>query len=140
MGYMSKIFIMQRCERNRYENNKIVHTEVYGMEVARFELDKVEKTGFTNLFNTPVDFTINGDDVNNTRADLTADRYGEHCKYAEIDDVIKWLENQVVTDDYRRWKPLLAMLKEFNSDDWNVYRDFGDIDYKERLVVVHYGW
>lgn len=133
MGYESKIFVMRRIEN--YPRNNNTEPIIYGIEIARFDLCKVGGTRFTQLFCIPIDFTMNGDMVGDEEADLTEDKYGEQCKYAEVSDVVEWIENQIKTDDYCRWKPFLAMLKEFNSEEWKMSSKFK----QERLIVVHYG-
>lgn len=133
MGYESKIFVI---ERNVISNHNVV-SWVYGSEIARFRLGKVLDSGFTKLFETPIDFTLSGDMGEDDNIDLTFDAYGERCKYAEINEVIEWLREQIKHDDYRRWKPLLAMLEAFEPNKWTTCSNDKSAS---RLVIVHYGY
>lgn len=61
--------------------------------------------------------------------DLTADEYDEKIKYAELEDVIQFLEKKEAEEHYRRLPFTIAMLKSLQErkSEW------------EHLIVVHYG-
>ena len=138
MGYESKLYIV---DRNEYENFKGTAKNVYGDVIATYDLSKMGDGDFYALFTKDIDFDLTdnylydskvsaekGEDYY-TMVEDNRDCYGDLCKYAEIDDVIAYLENYMTTKDYyRRVAPLLALLKGLNKEDWT------------NLVVVHYGY
>ena len=135
MGYESRLYIVERHEINR----KKCH-DTYCLNVARFELCKMDDSRFWNLFHTPIDFELYGDaGEDGDNVILTEDCYGKHCCYAEISEVIEWLETEVQSNDYRRLKPLLALLKGFDLNEWNYNSSDDNGSTDVRLVVVHYG-
>lgn len=135
MGYESRLHIVERTETIRKE-----YCDVNGLEIARFDLCKMDNSEFWNLFHTPIDFELYGDMGEDDNIILTKDCYGKHCCYAETSEVIEWLEKEVQNSDYRRLKPLLALLKGFDFNEWNLSNsnDKGSTDI--RLVIVHYGY
>lgn len=56
------------------------------------------------------------------------DCYGDVPKYAPIENVVSWLEEEMTKSDYRRLAVLYALLKGFHKELWG------------ELVVVHYGY
>ena len=53
--------------------------------------------------------------------------YGEVIKYADIEDVAKFLEDNCRDLKYRRIEPCISLLRSFDKSEW------GD------LKVLHYG-
>ena len=112
MGYESRLYIADYHERTNF------------MEViASFDLCKLYIDGWRELFKTPITndvwFGI-GDSV-------TQDMYGEVIKYADIEDVAKFLEDNCRDLKYRRIEPCISLLRSFDKSEW------GD------LKVLHYG-
>jgi len=117
MSYESMITVAEKCERSK--------TSIFEMHLATMELCQMEE-GFRNIFTKPV--TWERRDMSDT--DITTDKYGDICKYADIDTVIEYLEKRIAGGDtYRRLKPCLAMLKAYKDELW---------DYP--LIVIHYGY
>lgn len=139
MGYESRLHIVERHETVR-KKNRNTYRDIYCLDVARFELCKMDNSEFWNLFHTPIDFELDGDVCENGESIiLTEDCYGKHCCYAEISEVIEWLEKEVRHDDYRRLKPLLALLKGFDLNEWNYSNSDDNGNTDTRLIIVHYG-
>lgn len=138
MGYESRVFVIERHEYDMPNGSKWV----FGDELARFDLSKmgyeiVDNKYFSDVFKTEIDFDLHdiGEDPNAeeyNEEDYRFDRYGAHCKWATIDQVLHWLENSEVlqVEHYRRAVMLYDALKMFKAHE----ADFG------QLVVVHYGY
>lgn len=119
MGYESRIYVVN-LHRNRAIGNKVFWAE----KIAMFNLSSM-RGNWCSLFNRPIEYELyeeNGDDKFDT------DNYGDHLKDADINSVIQWLEKECKRSDYRRLRPALALLKEFNQSEW------------EELRVVHFGY
>ena len=108
MGYESKIFFV---ERKVYSGDRVIN--VIGSEISRFDLSKMgyyEYNGksFRKIFTQEIDFDL---DINNSYGeDARIDSYGEHCKWATVEDVIAWLEMYCANVNYRRAENLLSYL------------------------------
>ena len=120
MGYESRVYIVNRVS--------FVDNSVWGEELGSLRLGKMADYSWIELFNKPKDFTLweaNGN------TEITKDSYGDSLKYAELDDVLKWLEEHMEERHYRRDKMLYDLLKGFKDDTiWG----------REHIVVVHYGY
>ena len=109
MGYESRIFFVERktCFDGRI---------VIGSEISRFDLSKMgyyEYNGksFRKIFTQEIDFDL---DINDSYGeDARIDSYGEHCKWATVEDVIKWLEMYCVNVNYRRAENLLFYRQDY---------------------------
>ena len=113
MGYESRLYVVQKSQVAKH-NNK------YWCEViASFDLCKVD-INFRKYLKTDSYF-IEGNEY------VFEDCYGEPLRELTIAEAIKEIENAMARYDYRRWKPILGLLKGFNEDEW------GD------LRVLHYG-
>lgn len=117
MGYESKIFVVNTVHgfSNEY---------IYAETIATIRMGCMTPD-FHKLFRTEIDYEIYAEDDNHA---TSTDRYGDRIKSAKIKDVIKWLESEVIKDDYRRLRPLLGLLKGFNEEQW------------DELEVLHYGY
>lgn len=63
------------------------------------------------LFNKPIDYELcEVDGIGRFDVDM----YGNHLNYAELQEVIDFLEEEMKVKECGRQKPLLALLKEFN--------------------------
>lgn len=129
MGYESRIFVVERREPQKAYGEYML--PAYGFLIAKFELSKmgwetVDEIPFKGLFHTDIDFELEDKDV----ADKYFDCYGEHCKWATIEEVKSWLEKSKVLKTYRRAKlfyDFLCALEERQSD----FR---------QIVLVHFGY
>lgn len=137
MGYESKCVIVERKECESPDGSKWV----YGGEIARFDLSEmgyetVNGKMFREVFKTPIDFDIyvNPDDGNEHSWEYwREDFYGEHCKWATVDEVLAWLDasDVVKKQHYRRatlFRDFLFVLKLNHEHDFN------------QICVVHYGY
>lgn len=123
MGYESKAFVIQRHECGE--------SLVLGFEIARVDVSCAGD--FKNIFTTPIDFEVRSMATNEVGDEIliTEDEYGKPLTYAPIREVIKWLEEEMKKDSYRRYRLLYNLLTELTTDVWSDIRD--------ELVVVHYG-
>lgn len=120
MSYESRLIVV---ERSKYET---WCDYVFAEEIARFDLRSVS-WNHKEIFTEPIDFDIlstNGERVEYKKTDC----YGEHCCMADMETVISALEKLDAEEDYRRYKPILGLLKGFNPNEWH------------ELKVVHYGY
>ena len=124
MGYESRIIV---ALRRVWEKSDLVwYHKLADMKLSRVSYD------FPEIFTTEIESNIYGDGFkeNSTEEyELTVDKYGDTCKYADIQAVIDWLENAESKEHYRRFTPAIAMLKAYAAEEWE-----GD------LVVIHYGY
>lgn len=122
MGYESRLYIVDKSSMKDSSINM-----VFGEVVAMFNLSKVNSVASEFLHYSDTDTYIYADD-GSTR--ILEDDYGEKLKEIPIDDVIKIIEKAAKEDhwNYRRWKPVLGLLKGFKKEEWN------------NLVVLHYGY
>lgn len=123
MSYESRVFVVQRHECGK--------DLVLGFEIAQVDMSKAGD--FKKIFTTPIDFEIRSLATDDEDADIlvTEDKYGKPLTYAPVGDVIKWLEEKIAKDPYRRYRLLYNLLKELTTDEWSDVRD--------ELVVAHYG-
>lgn len=120
MGYESKLYVV---EKSKHLNDDGM---VWGEVVAMFDLckcypvsDKMRKYPNTNAY-------IYADDGDTK---ILEDKYGEKLKEIPIKDTIKIIKKAIKDDSsYRRFKPCLKLLENFNLDEW------------DELVVLHYGY
>ena len=116
MSYESKMIIVNRVE---------FKTMIAGDVIAEFNLSVLpRKFDHKTVFTTPIDFDLFPDGNHATMED----KYGEHCCMANIKEVIAAFEELAAEDDYRRYKPFIALLKGFDEKQWLDIR------------VVHYGY
>lgn len=124
MGYESRIIVASRI---KWEKSGLVWFE----KLADMRLSKCGH-GFSELFTTEIESNIYGDGFkanSEEEYELTVDKYGEICKYTDVQTVINWLESREAENHYRRFAPAIAMLKAYAAEAWN-----GEI------VVIHYGY
>lgn len=122
MGYESRLYIVDKTSIYDHDKNMVL-----GEVIAMFNFSKVDPV--TNkFFNYPDTDTYIYSDDGNTR--ILEDSYGEKLKEIPIDDAIKIIEKAAEENhwNYRRWEPILGLLKGFNKKKWS------------NLVVLHYGY
>lgn len=116
MAYESKIYVV---------NVTGGYNDPYAQTVMEFDLCNMgQSNGWRDLFKEPVDFKIFIDD--NTA--VNEDKYGDHLKEGDLQEIIAWLEAWPDTKTYRRIPPFLAALKALDPGAW------------ENLKIVHYGY
>lgn len=110
MGYESRIYVVEKSLLSPDDDGKR-----FAEVLAMFNACKFP--GLPEVFNQKTDCYIFADD-GNTR--IVKDRYGDELTEAPLSDVIKFLENEVQRGEtYRRIKPLLALLKGFDMEQWD---------------------
>ena len=118
MGYESRIYVVEKS--GFFSDDGKRWAEIISM----FNACKFPR--LLEVFKKNTDCFIYADD-GNTR--IVEDRYGDKLTEAPLSDVIKFLENEVQRGEtYRRIKPLLALLKGFDMEQW------------DNLVCLHYGY
>ena len=112
MGYESRLYIADYHEKTNWMD-----------VIASFDLCKLYVDGWRYLFKTPItnEVFLGGDDS------VMEDMYGEVIKYADIDDVAKFLEENCRDLKYRRIEPCISLLRSFDKSEW------------QNLKVLHYG-
>lgn len=122
MGYESRLYIVNKSSIKDPSINM-----VFGEIIAMFNLSKVNSIASKFSRYPDTDTYIYADD-GNTR--ILVDAYDERLKEIPVDDAIKIIEKAAEEDhwSYRRWKPVLGLLKGFNKKEWSD------------LAVLHYGY
>ena len=128
MGYESKIYIVNRHEWELIDGLKMVS----GDNIMEIDLAKIGYQGYYNktfpqLFTNEIDFDLW---INNEKT--RTDCYDEHCKYGDIDEIIKWVEKMVDDTHYRRAELFLNILKYIKTQQENGVW--------ENVKIVHYGY
>lgn len=119
MGYESKIYVVEKSTLSLDGDGKC-----WGEVVAMFNACKFP--GLLEVFKQKTDCYIYSDDGNTP---ILEDDYGDELTEAPLSDVIKFLEEELQRGEtYRRIKPLLALLKGFDMEQW------------DNLVCLHYGY
>lgn len=115
MGYESRIYVCEYYESGYCETIAAVNLSRMGNFCDIFKKDL--KDDFYGIGEPDVSVLRNDD-------------YGKKIKYAELEDVIHFLEKTEAEYHYRRLPPTLAMLKSLQErkSEW------------EHLIVVHYGY
>lgn len=137
MGYESKIIVVERTE-HQLPNGE---PWVFGSEIARFDLSKmgyesVSGKMFREIFETPIDFNlynvryIDENEPNLDPEEFRTDCYGEHCKYASLDEVLSWLSKSETSKEYRRAKLFFAFLQNLKNSEASF----------SEIAIVHFGY
>lgn len=115
MGYESRLYVIQKS--HIVESNNMRWCEV----IASFNLCKSD-IDFRKYPDTD-SFFYEGN------KEIVEDCYGDHLKELTLQEAITEIENAIARYRYRRWKPILGLLKGFNEDEWG-----------NDLRVLHYGY
>ena len=131
MGYESNVIIVKRNEYTAPHGRF-----VFGEQIAQFRMSNMG-AGFSDLFRREgkeIDFDLyirSGDEG------TMLDYYGEHCKMIELSTLADYLKEQINNgDNYRRLKPLLALIEAFDPEQWEAETP----RIKEHLYAVHFGY
>lgn len=106
MGYESRIFVVRK-------------TDSFASVIAIVNMGKMGLTGWKELFKAPIDFEF----YYNEKV-VKTDCYGDVPKYAEVSDVLNWLEND--TEHYYMKDVLEGILKP--------------LEILKGFKVIHYGY
>lgn len=127
MNYESRIFVAGKFSvpydpRYTEATGKTEYTaaeKFADMRLSRMPFD------FKDIFTQPVTWKFYGDnDIN-----YTEDRYGDTCRYTDLQTVIDYLEKSEATEHRRRNAPAIAMLKAYAAEQWD-----------DEMIVIHYGY
>ena len=113
MGYESRLYVIQKSDVGMEEEKKWCEV------IATFDLCKVN-INFRKYPETDSYFYEGNEKI-------VEDCYGEPLRELTIKEAIQEVENAATRDEYRRWKPILGLLKGFNEEEWSDLR------------VLHYG-
>jgi len=114
MGYESKVCIVEVTRRDG----------IYAEPIAIVNMCVMESS-FKELFKKEIDYDLPIDG----KAGLThEDKYQEHMRSCSVNEVVRYLEEQMRGCNYRRLSVLLGLLRGFDQREW------------ESLEVVHYGY
>ncbi len=121
MGYENRLYIVNKTSIHDDKNM------VFGEIIAMFNLSKVNSVA-SRFHHYPDTNTYIYADDGDTR--ILEDEYGDKLREIPIDDAIKIIEEAAEEDhwNYKRWNPVLGLLKGFNKKNW------------PDLVVLHYGY
>ena len=119
MGYESKFYIVNKSDFIVDEDGYY-----YAEKIAMFDLCKVPELHNKIKDYPKADIYIFSDDGN---TEIKTDAYGEKLIEIPVSDMIKFLEEILIRDNYRRYNPFLQMLKGFNLSEWS------------NLTILHYG-
>lgn len=126
MGYESKLYVVDKMDSyiDVDIDCRTVKRMCYGNVVAMFDLCKVPDipAAIKSYPDTDAYFYEGGQRI-------VDDEYGKPLKEIPIKDMIEIVKKAARNDrnEYRRWKPCLALLKGFSGEKW------------KGLVVLHYG-
>lgn len=118
MGYESTLYIV-----NTFNNEIDLETgKKFAQVLAMVELAKVYE--LREIFNKETEYYFCH---NSSEEAVLEDGYGEPLREAELDDVVKAIENYMEIVDWYLLRPALALLK--------VYQEMNN----KYLKVIHYG-
>ena len=124
MGYESKLYVISKGCIDRKFGEK---TMTYAGIVASFDLCKV---GIDFSKYPPTKYFIYAEDGDD---ETIEDKYGDPLRELTLEEAVKEIEKAMDKEpSYRRWKPCLAMLREF--------RDANKSEWDNDLAVLHYGY
>lgn len=126
MSYQSKIFVAERLivpYDPRYTEATGKTAYISSIMYAAMDLRRMP-ADFPDIFTQPVTWKLYGDN----EAELTEDKYGDTCRFTDLQTVIDYLEQSEAAEHYRRNTPAIAMLKAYAVETWDG-----------ELIVIHYG-
>lgn len=133
MGYESKLYIVEQNNMNYVDkdtNEKV--TDIFNRIIGTYDLCKMGSDFAYDVFDKELEgkIFVRGNGDTNFDEETDVDCYGEHLRYCDnLPMLIAELENSEKHFHYRRLKPIIAMLKEFEK----LKNEFN------HLIVIHYG-
>ena len=124
MGYESKCYIGSRYKRNEESDGMAWFDKLAVFNLSTMGYEKHHGKYFSDIFKTEIDFPIGYTEDGNGEP-IFCDCYGTTCKYASVEEVIKWLDGSNVVREYLRAKVFYDFLLSVRGFD---------------LIVVHYGY
>lgn len=124
MGYESKLYVIKKSD---LALSSVDDKKKFAEIVAMFDLCKVG-IDFSKYPPTEHYIYAEGGDE-----ETHEDKYGDPLRELTLEEVVKEIEKAMDKEpSYRRWKPCLAMLREF--------RDTNKSEWGNDLAVLHYGY
>lgn len=123
MGYESRLFVVRkngRCFDDEYE---------WAENIAMFNMCCIGGVLLSRICENPV---TNCHFSNGFGGTVSKDGYGTPLREIPLHKMVEILEEVTADSDYRRFAPLLAMLKVFDADNKSKWNN--------ELVVLHYGY
>lgn len=114
MGYESRLYVISKSSNILEDNMRWCEV------IASFDLCKVD-IDFRKYPDTDSFFY-------ECNEKIVEDCYGDHLKELTLQEAITEIENAMARGHYRRWNPVIGLLKGFNEDEWG-----------NDLRVLHYG-
>ena len=116
MGYERRLYVIEKSDIWKDENGKCWSEVIATFNLCRVNIDFRKYPATESYFYT-----------NNEK--VVEDCYGESLKELTIKQAISEIEEAMERDgEYRRWNPILGMLKGFKEREWKDLR------------VLHYGY
>ncbi len=126
MGYEMRFYIGLRFKCSKGINNSSYD---YFQKIAMFDYCKDEElSSFIDKYEPAKVYGF----FTQENEEEIKDKYGEEFKGIPIEDFIKYMEEHPI--DYRRYKPLLALLKAFKEEK----EQFNNV--MTELLVIRYGY
>ena len=119
MGYESRFYVVDTSYRLQDEEGYY-----YGEKIAMFDLCKVPELHNKIKDYPKTNIYIYSDDGD---TEIKTDAYDNELIEIPVSDMIKFLEEMLIGDNYRRYNPFLQMLKGFDLSQWS------------NLTILHYG-
>ena len=122
MGYESRLFVVRKSGCSFDDDHE------WAENIATFNMCKIDGDLLSRICENPV---TNCRFSNGFGEEVSKDAYGYPLREIPLNKMIEYLEDAVATSDYRRYPPILAMLKSFmdEHDKWD-----------DEIVVLHYGY
>lgn len=127
MGYESKLYIVDTHDISFIDKNTNKKVkDIFNCIIGTYDLCKMGSDFDYDVFDKELEgkIFISGDE------DTDVDCYGEHLRYCDnIPMLIAELQESEKRSHYRRLKPIISMLQEFEK----LKNEFN------HLIVIHYG-
>lgn len=121
MGYESRLFVVRKSGMSFDDEHE------WAENIATFNMCKIDGDLLSHICENPVTSCRFS---NGFGEEISEDAYGTPLREIPLNKMIEYLEEAVARSDYRRYPPILAMLKSFdNEKNWD-----------NELVVLHYGY
>lgn len=137
MGYETKVYVIHQVENTTEDENGKQYVSRFNQVLASVNMSKVYGD-FNKMFTKELekeDKNIVLYDVNGKQT--RKDKYNKPLLYTDdIEKVVKYLENSLETEYYRRDALLLGLLKGIKAEDWN----FNSTKFSQRIILATYGY
>lgn len=120
MGYESRIYVAEKCDDFISESGR-----VFARVITSFDLSCVGNDVLSVIDKSPETdaFIFLGE-----HDEVFTDAYGKVMKEIAVPTLLETLEKAEANEHYRRYTPLIGMLKGFDLNEW------------DNLVCLHFGY